>query len=83
MTTVFFFVILPLEVALVGFVVWCYLNEKKLIRMENRIIAAVFKRHEEKAEKRTAERERRLNEKIAYTPAKPRKKRSEANREIA
>ena len=83
MTTIFFLAVVPAEIALMVLVVWCYLNEKKLIRMENRIIAAVFKRHEEKAEKRAVERERRLNEKISYTPAKPRKKRSEANREIA
>ncbi len=83
MTSVFFFVFVPLEIVLMAFFCWALLNEQKFIDVEVRLMAQIKVRRAARARSRRNERTRRTHEKTAYTPVKPSGKRGGSEFEAA
>ncbi len=71
------------EIALTLFIVYCFMNEKKLIAIENNIIRAV---KANAAHRRAAKADRnreKFNSRVVYTPVKPRRRPGSSSREAA
>ena len=70
-------VLIILEVFLAAFGAWCILNENRLISFEeklSRIIKSAVRMH---AKKKAAEKRRRMNARVRYTPDVPQKLKAE------
>ncbi len=70
-------VLIVIEVFLAAFGAWCILNENRLIAFEEKLSRKVRSAILLRAKKRAAEKRRRINARVRYTPKVPQKIKTE------
>lgn len=60
-----------IEILMALFVLWCFINEKKLIRFEQRLKASILRKYRLKRQKKLQLQRLRLLEKSVYRPEIP------------
>lgn len=73
----FYSILIVLEVFLALAGAWCILNEKKLIVFEERLARKIKTAVRLKAKRRAAEKRRRINARVAYSPEVPQRRTAE------